>query len=100
LRELPQRLHYPLRRTAGTRVGDDAGVVEREHLAVVTRQPRLVVVGIDVTDAALHEQEDDALGAGWKVRRLGREWVGDASVSERRPRVQPCQRQRPEPAGA
>ena len=39
-------------------------------------EPRLVVVGIDVADAALHEQEDDPLGLRGEVRRLRGERVG------------------------
>ena len=42
-------------------LASSAGVVERHHLAVVLVEPRLVVERIDVADAALHEQEDDAL---------------------------------------
>src|SRR5262249_15406973 len=43
----------------------DRLAVERVHL-------RLVVEGIDVAGAAVHEQEDDALGFGGVVRLLRR----------------------------
>ena len=46
----------------------DAGVVEGEGLAVFLDQERLVVEGIDVADAALHEQEDDAPSLRREVR--------------------------------
>ena len=48
-------------------------------LAVVGEQPRLGIEGIDVRDAAAHEQEDDALRPGREVRRLGCERVGLAA---------------------
>ena len=73
LRELPERLHHPLRRPAHAGVGEQARVVERHHLAVVLRQARLVVERIDLADPALHEQEDDPL------RRAGRSGVFGAS---------------------
>jgi hypothetical protein len=82
LGELPQRLHQPLRaglHLAG--VGDLAGVVEVDHLAVVFFQPRLVVVRIDVADAALHEQENHSLGSRREVRLLGGQWIrGDGRL--------------------
>ncbi len=70
LGEFPGRLHDSLRRIAFAGVGSLAGVVKRHLLAIVRGEPRLVVERIDLADAALHEQKDDALGTGSEVRRL------------------------------
>ena len=43
---------------------------ERQRLAVVAVEKRLVIERIDVRRPALHEQEDDPFRPGWKVRRL------------------------------
>jgi hypothetical protein len=61
LLEVPQRLHHALGRAfAGLR--HNAGVFDVDDLAVVFEQTRLVVIGIHMADAALHEEENDALG--------------------------------------
>ena len=97
--ELPQRLHDALLRPAGAGIGDGPGVVERQLLAVVLVEPRLVVVGIDVADAALHEQEDDALGLRGEVRQLRGERVGRAAgFTPAVGRGEPGERQGAEPA--
>src|SRR5262245_6342611 len=80
LAELPQRFHHTVRRAAHPRVGDDAGVVEAQSLAVVLQQARLVVIGIDVADAALHEQEDDAPGLRGEVKPPGSRHGGASGV--------------------
>jgi hypothetical protein len=54
----------------------DAGLFEGEGLAVVASQKRLGIERIDVRGAALHEEEDDATGAGGEVRRFGGEGIG------------------------
>src|SRR5207249_6348349 len=57
---------------------DDAALVavaaapeglHRDSATVQGVQDRLVIEGVDVTGTAVHEQEDDALGLGRKVRR-------------------------------
>src|SRR5262249_54730116 len=92
--KFPQRFHHALGGTAGPRVGDQAGVIKRELLAIILHEPWLVVVGIDVADAALHEQEDHPLRPGGKVRGLGRDRVLGRCPAGR----QSGQRQRTEPA--
>jgi hypothetical protein len=42
---------------------------------VVALEERLVVEGIDVGGAAVHEQEDDAFGAGGEVGGADGEWI-------------------------
>src|SRR5262249_1376766 len=68
---------------------------------VIDIEPRLVVVGIDVAHAALHEQEDDALRLGSEVRGLRGEWVRRATpglTAGARLRGEPGERKRAEPA--
>ena len=50
--------------------------VRRQRLAGVAGQRRFGVEGIDVRRAAVHEQEDEPLGPGRKVRVLGGERIG------------------------
>src|SRR6185295_6185989 len=64
--------------------------------AVVLRQDGLVVVGVDVADAALHEEEDDALDLRRVMGALGRERVDDLPGGG----VHPREGQGAEPAGA
>ena len=64
--ETPERFHEPL-------FGDFAEVAEPHAgeinvLAIPSDQFRLVVEGVDVTGATLHENEDDAFGAGGQGR--------------------------------
>ena len=76
--ELPGRLHQ----------GASAFLVEGElaldghGLAVVAREARLGVESVDVGDAAVHEQEDDALGARGEVWGAG----GEGAVGVRQQR--------------
>ena len=70
--------HAPVLRSVGR-------LAVRQRLAVVLRQHRLGIEGIDVRRAAVHEEEDDALGLAGKRRRFGRQRVE--------------QRARPPPAG-
>ncbi len=56
--------------------------VEREFLAVPAGEFRFGVEGIDVGDAAIGEDMDDAFGFGWKVGGFGGEgggWAGGES---------------------
>ena len=46
----------------------DPRLLEREGLAVVALEQRLVVEGVDLRRPAAHEEEDDPLGPGRKVR--------------------------------
>ncbi len=50
--------------------------VARQRLAGILRQRRLGIERIDVRRPAVHEQVDDALGLGRKVRRARRQRVG------------------------
>ena len=68
---------------------DDAALVllaaaaeglDGDGLAVEVVELRLVVEGVDVRRAAVHEEEDDALGLGRQRRRLRRERVGELVV--------------------
>ena len=52
-----------------------AQIGEIHHLPVVLGEPRLVVEGVDVAHAALHEEEDDALRPRREMRRLRRERI-------------------------
>ncbi len=54
--------------TAHPGICQDACIVEARSLGVIFFETRLVVKGIDLTDAALHEQENDPLGARFEVR--------------------------------
>ena len=68
LSECEWRLHQPPDRAA---VGADRrwALIGR---VVVSRERRLVVEGVDLARGAIHEQEDHALCACRKMRRLGR----------------------------
>src|SRR4051794_12531338 len=66
LLELPGGSHERFALAAATRI---AG------FAVIGEETRFVVKGIDIARAALHEKENDALGAGEEMRRLGRQWA-------------------------
>ena len=57
--------------------GDGAGVIEGEGDAVVLDELGFVVEGVDVGDAAGHEEEDDAFGARLMMREDGRWKMGD-----------------------
>ena len=56
----PHRLHDELGGTALARLGNRAGIVEPDFLAVIFVECRFIVEGIDVTRSALHEQENDS----------------------------------------
>src|SRR6185437_9294364 len=73
LAALPVLLELPLRPDDPPRVLV-AAAAERLHgdrLAVQAVQLRLVVEGVDVAGAAVHEQEDDALGLCLEMRLAG-----------------------------
>ena len=58
---------------------NDARLGERQGLAVVAIEERLVIEGVDLRGAAMHEQEDDALGPRGKMRRARGQrisWIG------------------------
>ena len=84
--ELEGRLHQAL----GLALGLD--VHGRGALAVVFLQQRLVVEGVHVGDAAVHQQVDHSLGPGGKVRRLGGQGVAE-------PRFRGVKRAGVQPAG-
>ena len=69
--ELEGRFHQAL----GLALGLD--VHGRGALAVVLLQQRLVVEGVHVGDAAVHQQMNHAFGPGRKVRRLGDQGVAE-----------------------
>ena len=74
--KLPGGLHHALRRSPFTCLGDRTRIVKRHHLVMLLREQRLVIERIDVTRSALHEQEDDALGARLKVWLLVHQRIG------------------------
>ena len=51
--------------------------LDRDRLAVQRVKVGLIVEGIDVARAAVHEQEDDALRLRWKRRKFRSEWVDE-----------------------
>ncbi len=55
--------------------GYDLGAREGQGLAMVTLQERLVIEGVHLRRSAVHEEEDDALGAGGEVRLAHVEWA-------------------------
>jgi hypothetical protein len=67
LPELPRRFEQVARRAFGER----ERAFEGQRFAVVLNQPRLGVESIEMRWPAVHEQENDALGLGGKMRRLG-----------------------------
>jgi hypothetical protein len=79
LLEFPEVLHEPLTGAACAGVGELAGIGEGHLLAILLFELGFVVEGIDLTDAALHEEEDDAFGLG-NVMRLSRSERIDGAV--------------------
>ena len=71
------RLEGPVRLLEEARVvaGPPLPFVDGDGLAVVAEQGRLGVEGVDVRNAARHEEEDDVLGARREVRRLRRQQI-------------------------
>ena len=67
------------------RRGEEAGVLveARQFLAVALGQFRLVVPGIHLALAAVHEQPDHALGLGGKMRPLRRKRMREPRRSRR-----------------
>src|SRR5439155_10537874 len=68
---------------------DEAGLdglrqLDRKGLAGAARQFGLRIEGVDVADAAVHEEVDDALGFGRSVRRLRREQVCSGGLDQAR----------------
>jgi hypothetical protein len=63
--------------------GDDLGAGEGQGLAVVALEQGLIVEGVDLGRAAVHEQEDDTLGTGGEVGLLDGEGV-ESGEGERR----------------
>jgi hypothetical protein len=80
LLEFPERLHHALHGT-GAGLRDRALVEEVEHLAVVGIEPWLVIVAIEMTHAAAHEEEDHAFRAWRKMWRACGERIGRVAGS-------------------
>ncbi len=59
--------------------GHHAGFVERQRLAMIARQERLVVERVDLRRPTVHEQEDDPLGTRREMRRANRQRIGGRS---------------------
>src|SRR5688572_13586824 len=55
--------------------GKSQGALEGERFAIVARQTGLGVKRIDAGWPSLHEQENNSLGSGSEVRRLGRKRI-------------------------
>ena len=77
--KLEGRLHQAL----GLAQGLD--VHRRRPLAVVFLQQRLVVEGVHVGDAAVHQQMNHPLGPGGEVGRLGNQGVAGARLGGMQP---------------
>jgi hypothetical protein len=75
--KIPGRFHDALETAALAGIGDNAGVVEGEHFAILLREQRFVIKRVDVTWAALHEDENDALRPGAKMRLAGSKGIGE-----------------------
>src|SRR5713101_8225992 len=54
---------------------DDLGALEGQRPAVVAREKRLIVEGVDLRRAAVHKEEDHTFGARGEVRRLDGEGI-------------------------
>ncbi len=82
--ELPRRAAHE--RLAEIDAAGDEPLAEgaRQRLAVVLAEVRFWVEGIDMADAAMHEEEDDVLGAGGKVGRARRGGAGARFLFEYR----------------
>ncbi len=61
--EVPGRRHDALARAALAGVGQGPGVIEGEGSVGVLGEGGLVVEGVDLADAALHEEEEDTAGS-------------------------------------
>src|SRR5258706_8449266 len=70
LLELPRRRQQISRLTR-----HDPRLIERQWLAVITREQRLVVESIDLARPPMHEQENHTLRLRREMRRLGRKWI-------------------------
>ena len=57
-------------------VGQDAGQLKRQRLAVVAHQKRLVIEQVVMGRPAIHEQHDHALGRAREMGRPGRQGIG------------------------
>jgi hypothetical protein len=64
----------------------DAGLLSGEGLAVVALQARLVVEGVDLRRAAVHEQEDHPLGPRGEVGGPLGEGPGRVGIEQRWPK--------------
>jgi len=58
--------------------------LKRQRLAVIALQQRLVVEGIHLRGAAVHEEKDHAFSARRELRRPDGEWAGCANSSRAR----------------
>src|SRR6267143_1759913 len=79
--ERPKVFHDAMRDdSAGA--GKRACVVELDHAAIVTFEPRFVIERIDMARPALHEDEDGALGPRRMVRRPRRQRIGGRALRQ------------------
>src|SRR5262245_26377277 len=69
--ELPQRLHQ----RADRAVGERERAFDGQRLAVIAREALFRIEGVNRRRAAVHEQEDHALGFRFEMRRARRKWV-------------------------
>ncbi len=90
---VPVSLEFKRRRHRRPRFALGFQILHRQRLAVVAREHRLGVEGIDVGGTAVEEEVNDALGAGRKVGAARRERVervdgltcaGDGGVAQQR----------------
>ena len=74
LLELPRRLeHAMFRNRLG--LGENPRIIERSLFTVMFFQEWLVVKGINVAWATLHEHKDHTFRASGKMGRLGSKWI-------------------------
>ena len=89
LAAFPVPAEFPGRLQQVPRLGKgDLGLGERQGFAVHLRQLGFGIEGVDVRDAAVQEEEDDPLGPGAEMSRLGPERIETSRGSPRGPGIQ------------
>src|SRR5687767_10186852 len=90
LLEFPERLHDP---ACGPDpcLRDRALIEKLEHLPVISVEPRLVIVAVQMAHAAAHEEENHALGARREMRGANGERVGGAAGRDLRCEAGQCE---------